>query len=232
MSEHSHHALLLQSQAPSSSSSSSSLPDTNRSDNSSSSSYHIIDSESELKICNASRAPGGIGDDNQIGQNKTDDNANNTTTAATTLSRLSSSPSPQQPPMITMQPIGYISSIYRLCVGTPRQGLLAPNSRGRINLFPNRIAFDSIQDLEYFSHVWIVFVFHLNSNGNVHLQSQASESMSMKMMNQQQPQQQHQFPSKIKPPALGGKRVGIFATRSPHRPNPIGFGGWYSCTGY
>lgn len=116
------------------------------------------------------------------------------------------------PSTITMQPIGYISSIYRLCVGTPRQGLLAPNSRGRINLFANKIAFDSIQDLEGFSHVWIVFVFHLNNS-----------SPPMDGTLQQQQQKQNQFPSKIKPPALGGKKVGIFATRSPHRPNPIGF---------
>jgi len=32
-----------------------------------------------------------------------------------------------------------------------------------------------------------------------------------------------QFPSKISPPSLGGKKVGVFSTRTPHRPNPIGF---------
>lgn len=36
---------------------------------------------------------------------------------------------------IKLQPIGKISSIYKLCMGTPRQGLLAPHSRGRIDLF-------------------------------------------------------------------------------------------------
>lgn len=152
---------------------------------------------------------------NQSGNRRNDDEKS--------MTRSLSSPSLQSPysSMITMQPIGYISSIYRLCVGTPRQGLLAPNSRGRINLFPNRIAFDSIQDLEHFSYVWIVFVFHLNSNvdfSNTKTPSQLSnDDERMKLM------QQQQFPSKIKPPALGGKKVGIFATRSPHRPNPIGF---------
>jgi Uncharacterized conserved protein len=157
-----------------------------------------------------------VHDNGKQSGNRTNDNE-------TTITRSLSSPSPQSPysSMITLQPIGYISSIYRLCVGTPRQGLLAPNSRGRINLFPNRIAFDSIQDLEHFSHVWIVFVFHLNSNvdiSNTKTSSQLSnDDERMKLM------QQQQFPSKIKPPALGGKKVGIFATRSPHRPNPIGF---------
>lgn len=109
---------------------------------------------------------------------------------------------------IYMEPIGHISSIYRLCVGTPRQGLLSPSSRGIIELLPNRIASDSILELEKFSHVWIVFVFHLNSNTRKVEESKQSHKL---------------FPSKIAPPALGGKRVGVFATRSPHRPNPIGF---------
>lgn len=38
-----------------------------------------------------------------------------------------------------------------------------------------------------------------------------------------QQKSQRQFPSKIAPPSLGGKKVGVFSTRTPHRPNPIGF---------
>ena len=117
---------------------------------------------------------------------------------------------------ITMQPIGHVSSVYRLCVGTPRQGLLAPNSRGRIDLYPDRIASDSILDLENFSHLWVVFIFHLNSNAKSVEKSKQHTLENGKVV-------KNQFPSKIKPPALGGKRVGIFATRSPHRPNPVGF---------
>ena len=64
---------------------------------------------------------------------------------------------------ITLKPIGKISSVYRLCVGTPRQGLLAPNSRGRIDLYPNQISSESVSDLDQYSHLWIVFIFHLNS---------------------------------------------------------------------
>jgi tRNA-Thr(GGU) m(6)t(6)A37 methyltransferase TsaA len=105
---------------------------------------------------------------------------------------------------ITMKPIGKISSVYRLCVGTPRQGLLAPNSRGRIDLYPDQMSSDSILDLDKFSHIWVVFIFHLNSTSS-------------------KKRQNKQFPSKISPPALGGKKVGVFATRTPHRPNPVGF---------
>jgi len=111
---------------------------------------------------------------------------------------------------ITMQPVGHVSSVYRLCVGTPRQGLLAPNSRGRIDLYPDRIASDSVLSLDSFSHVWVMFIFHLNTTSQKHTLENGQVA-------------KHPFPSKIRPPALGGKRVGIFATRSPHRPNQIGF---------
>lgn len=98
---------------------------------------------------------------------------------------------------IAVKPIGTIRSVYRLCVGTPRQGLLAPHARGRIELDTE---VDAVQGLEQFSHIWIVFVFHLNT-----LRSK-----------------QDAVPSKIAPPALGGTKIGVLATRSPHRFNPIG----------
>ena len=98
---------------------------------------------------------------------------------------------------LVVNPIGYVRSIYRLCVGTPRQGLLAPHARGRVELFDS----DSVSGLESYSHVWIVFIFHLNTKAK-------NRNRSL---------------SKISPPALGGDKVGVLATRSPHRPNPIGF---------
>jgi tRNA (Thr-GGU) A37 N-methylase len=103
---------------------------------------------------------------------------------------------------LTVQPIGVIRSVYKLCVGTPRQGLLAPHARGRIELSPylsDNVAMDCVQELEHFSHVWIVFVFHLNTLPK-------NKTIS----------------PKIAPPALGGKKVGVLATRSPHRFNPLG----------
>ena len=111
---------------------------------------------------------------------------------------------------ITMQPVGHVSSVYQLCVGTPRQGLLAPNSRGRIDLYPDRIGSDSVLSLDSFSHVWVMFIFHLNTTPQKKFLENGEED-------------KRPFPSKIKPPALGGKRVGVFATRTPHRPNQIGF---------
>lgn len=98
--------------------------------------------------------------------------------------------------------IGTIRSIYRLCVGTPRQGLLAPNARGCIELekLGDSSTASSVSGLEGYSHIWILFVFHLNT-----------KSRNSKRIK-----------TKIAPPALGGEKVGIFATRTPHRFNPIG----------
>jgi tRNA (adenine37-N6)-methyltransferase len=104
---------------------------------------------------------------------------------------------------LTVQSIGTVQSIYRLCVGTPRQGLLAPHARGRIVLDRLDVGsgIEACEGLEGFSHIWIVFVFHLNT-----LQKGKHGRASCK----------------IAPPALGGKKVGVLATRSPHRFNPVG----------
>ena len=122
-------------------------------------------------------------------------------------------PKKQQPPptiedetqadgVIFLKRVGTIRSIYRLCVGTPRQGLLCPNARGCIELekIGDSSSASSVIGLEQYSHIWIIFVFHLNTK--------SSNPKRIK--------------SKISPPALGGKKVGIYATRSPHRYNPIG----------
>lgn len=118
----------------------------------------------------------------------------------------------KSPSEYNLIPIGHVSSVYRLCVGTPRQGLLAPNSRGKIILNPSLLTADSISGLDGFSHMWVVFIFHLNNNSKIVKRSRDAKAQGLS----------RQFPSKIAPPALGGKKVGLFSTRTPHRPNPIG----------
>lgn len=108
-----------------------------------------------------------------------------------------------------VQPIGEISSCYRQCVGTPRQGLLVPASRASITLTRN-ISPEALDGLDGFSHVWITFQFHLNTN--VLKESKAFTGGST-------------FNAKISLPMLKNgkvKKLGVFSTRSPHRPNPIG----------
>jgi len=98
------------------------------------------------------------------------------------------------PPSYTFSPIGHLSTPYPLCVGTPRQGSLSPSSQASLKLDLNS---GSVEGLHEFSHVWITFVFHLNTKGR-------------------------KVRDKIKPPSLGGTKVGVLATRTPHRYNNVG----------
>lgn len=100
---------------------------------------------------------------------------------------------------ISYEPIGVVISPFKEKFGTPRQPGLAATTEGRIRLRPD-LNPDAFDGLEGYSHVWVLFHFHSNSaNG---------EKPKVK--------------TKVHPPRLGGKAVGVFASRSPHRPNPIG----------
>jgi tRNA (adenine37-N6)-methyltransferase len=95
-----------------------------------------------------------------------------------------------------LQHIGYIESCFRAKFGTPRQSGLAPSSWSRLALRRDLNMRDGLIGLDSFSHLWIVFLFHKNTNKG--------------------------FNAKVHPPRLNGESIGVFATRSPHRPNPIG----------
>lgn len=99
---------------------------------------------------------------------------------------------------VPLQPIGLFESCFLERHGTPRQGLLVPSSRGRLTLRRTDALTnprDALVGLDGFSHVWLVFLFHNNAG---------------------HPQ------NKIHPPRLGGRKLGMLATRTPHRPCPVG----------
>lgn len=98
--------------------------------------------------------------------------------------------------MFTPEVIAKIQSDYPSKFGVPRQsGLVKAYSRVVFEK-PYRVK-EALRGLEEFSHIWIIWYFHKN------------ESV--------------RFSPTVRPPKLGGnKRVGVFATRSPNRPNPIG----------
>lgn len=98
--------------------------------------------------------------------------------------------------------IGRIESCFSERRGTPRQGMLAPAARSSLTIDRGVINPSSLEGLELFSHVWLLYDFHENTNSNK-LHSP-------------------QLRAKIHPPALGGEKIGLFATRTPHRPSPIG----------
>lgn len=95
-----------------------------------------------------------------------------------------------------LQQIGQVHSCYLDKFGTPRQPGLVENSVAFVEIFETFQPEFSLQGLEEFSHVWLLFHFHKNNQNNFH--------------------------AKVHPPRLSGKSVGVFATRSPHRPNPLG----------
>lgn len=96
----------------------------------------------------------------------------------------------------TLTFIGFIQSVFKDKFGTPRQPGLAPSARAFIKINPQFQPEISLQGLSGFSHVWLVFWFHKNQSQGFH--------------------------AKVHPPRAGGKSMGVFATRSPHRPNPLG----------
>lgn len=96
-----------------------------------------------------------------------------------------------------INPIAHIETNYKEKFGIPRQSGLVPSSVGRIVFEPKYRQEEAFRGLEAFSHLWLLWDF-----------SEANQS---------------EWSATVKPPRLGGKeRMGVFATRSPFRPNPIG----------
>lgn len=94
------------------------------------------------------------------------------------------------------RPIGTIRSCYREKFGVPRQPGLV-KVPGSIEIHREYAREEAFRSLEDFSHIWVLFVFH--------------QSM------------REQWKPTVRPPRLGGnERVGVFASRSMFRPNPIG----------
>lgn len=96
-----------------------------------------------------------------------------------------------------MKIIGHIHTDFPSKFGIPRQSGLVPELKGWITFKPEYRNPEAFRGLEEFSHIWLLWKF--------------SES------------QKEHWSATVKPPRLGGKkRMGVFATRSPYRPNDIG----------
>jgi len=94
-------------------------------------------------------------------------------------------------------PIGVVRSCFGEKFGIPRQPGLIPEAEAVVELFPPYDRAEAVEGLDGFSHVWLVFVFHGIPGPSRGL--------------------------RVRPPRLGGnRRLGVFASRSMFRPNPIG----------
>ncbi|MHB1050663.1 MAG: tRNA (N6-threonylcarbamoyladenosine(37)-N6)-methyltransferase TrmO [Bacteroidota bacterium] len=96
---------------------------------------------------------------------------------------------------LTLQPIGIIRTPYKDKYHAPRQpGLDKKSVIGTIELFPDKNFDQALEYLEGFERIWIIYWFDKNTD----------------------------WKPKVLPPRSGRTKRGVFATRSPHRPNPIG----------
>jgi tRNA (adenine37-N6)-methyltransferase len=95
--------------------------------------------------------------------------------------------------VLELTPIGVIRTPFKDRISAPRQPYAALDVQGTIELEPGRGFEHAVSDLSGWDHIWVVFWFHLNEG----------------------------WRPKVLPPRSRTRR-GVFATRSPHRPNPIG----------
>lgn len=63
-----------------------------------------------------------------------------------------------------MQCIGKLDSVFRKRFGTPRQGLVVPYARARLKIHAHHYPKDSLDGLQDYSHVWLIYLFHANTN--------------------------------------------------------------------
>ncbi len=103
---------------------------------------------------------------------------------------------------VQMTPIATLHTCYKEKFGIPRQPNLVKEATGRLIFSPEFASPEAVRELEGFSHIWLVFLFHQS------IKKKDTETAWSPM---------------VRPPRLGGnKKVGVFASRSPFRPNPIG----------
>jgi tRNA (adenine37-N6)-methyltransferase len=99
--------------------------------------------------------------------------------------------------MIPLRSVAILRTPFAEKFGVPRQSGLAPAAEGRVEFLPEFSAPEFVRGLDEFSHVWLITGFHANPpwDGS----------------------------ATVRPPRLGGnERVGVFASRSPSRPNGLG----------
>lgn len=98
---------------------------------------------------------------------------------------------------LILAPIAHIHTPFPEKFGVPRQSGIVDYLKGQIIFEKDYQSEQAVRGLEKYSHIWLIWLFSKNEPSN------------------------HQLT--VRPPKLGGnKRVGVFASRSPYRPNPIG----------
>ena len=103
-----------------------------------------------------------------------------------------------------IKPIAYFRAPFPEKFGVPRQAGLAPDLRGRIVFEPEYRDCDALRGLDGFDYIWLIWDFNANRDASSGDSTRARKTT-------------------VRPPRLGGNtRVGVFASRSPFRPNQLG----------
>lgn len=101
-----------------------------------------------------------------------------------------------------IEPVARFRSPFKTKFGIPRQAGLAPRLKGRIVFEPRFRSADAVRGMEGFDYIWLIWGFSGNKT--------------------QRPEYER-FQATVRPPRLGGnERIGVFASRSPFRPNGLG----------
>lgn len=103
-------------------------------------------------------------------------------------------PGAQTAARLVLEPIGFVRNELATKVEAARQPGVAAGTQARIELLPGRNFEHALEDLASWELIWVIFWFHHNPG----------------------------WRPKVLPPRSTTGRKGVFATRSPHRPNPIG----------
>ena len=98
---------------------------------------------------------------------------------------------------LSLEPIAYIKNDFKEKFGIPRQSGRSPSTLSKIIFYPKYRNPDALRGLSDFNYLWLIFDFSLSHTDT--------------------------FSPTVRPPRLGGnEKVGVFASRSPFRPNPLG----------
>jgi len=107
---------------------------------------------------------------------------------------MSQAPADPSRAALTLAPIGYLRSGFGTRVEAPRQPAASQETTGVIELLPGHHYEHALEDLAGWERIWVIFWFDRNTG----------------------------WRPKVLPPRSASGRKGVFATRAPHRPNPLG----------
>ena len=115
-----------------------------------------------------------------------------------------------------MKPIAHIRTDLPQKFGIPRNSFLAPHLQGRIIFEPEYALESAVTGIDGFTHLWLIWQFENGITGGT------ADDIAQDSATPRKQGTNDKWSPTVRPPRLGGvERVGVFATRSPFRPNRL-----------